>query len=144
MVRLEYAQAHTPTEEGSERVKWRKKTRSDAKGKGKGREQEAESEESEEEEKVSKRLGWIEKNIKEILKQQKEVIAQQDWLKRWVEMIWKDMDDMHLGMDGLYCEGESGESDELDELDELEENDWVAEVGELRAEDIEAMQNAEE
>jgi hypothetical protein len=29
-------------------------------------------------------------------------------------------------------------------LDESEENDWEAEVGELRAEKIESMQNAEE
>ena len=126
------------TEKGSERVKRRKKTRDDATSKGKGKEQEAEEEEAEEEERVLERLDRIEKSIKEVLKQQKEVIAQQDWLKRRVEMIWKDTDDMHLGMDGLYCEGESGESDEL------EENNWVAEVGELRAEKIEAMQNAEE
>ena len=98
----------------------------------------------EEEEKVSERLGRIEKNMKEVLKQQKEMIAQQDWLKRWVEMIWKDTDDMHLGMDGLYKKGESEESDESDELDQLEEHDWAAEIGELKAERIKARQNGEE
>src|ERR1700678_1246203 len=119
------------TEKGSEQVKQRRKTRDDTTSKGKGKEQEAESEEGGEEERVLEGLDRMEKSIKEVLKQQKEVIAQQDWLKRRVEMIWKDTDDMHLGMDGLYCEGESGESDESDELDESEENDWVAEVGEL-------------
>ena len=53
-------------------------------------------------------------------------------------MIWKDTDDMHLGMDGLYKKGESEESDEL------EEHDWAVEIGELKAERIKARQNGEE
>jgi hypothetical protein len=40
--------------------------------------------------------------MKEMIEQQKEVTAQQGWLKRWVEMIWKDTDDIHLGIYGLY------------------------------------------
>jgi hypothetical protein len=72
------------------------------------------------------------------------MIAQQRWLKRWVGMIWRDTDDMHLGMDDLYEAENSEESDTSDKLDESEEYDWVAEMGELRAEEIEAMQNEEE
>jgi hypothetical protein len=81
-------------EKESERVKRRKKTRDDAMGKGKEKEREAESEEAEEEENVSERLDCMEKNMKEMLVQQKEVITQQGWLKRQVEMIWKDTDDI--------------------------------------------------
>ena len=100
--------------------------------------------EAEEEESVSERLGQMEKIMKGMLKKQEEMIAQQRWLKWRVEMIWRDTDDLHDGMDGLYRVVESEESDESDESDESEEHDWVAEMGELGAEEIEAMQNAVE
>ena len=100
--------------------------------------------EAEEEESVSERLGQMEKIMKGMLKKQEEMIAQQRWLKWRVEMIWRDTDDLHDGMDGLYRVVESEESDESDESDESEEHDWLAEMGELGAEEIEAMQNAVE
>ena len=125
-------------EKGSERVKRRKKTENDAKGKGKEREQEVESEEAEEEESVPERLGRMETIMKGMVKKQEEMIVQQRWLKWRVEMIWRDTDDLHDGMDGLYRVVESEESDES------EEHDWLAEMGELGAEEIEAMQNAVE
>src|SRR6202522_2854283 len=118
------------TEEGSERVKRRKKTRNNAKGKGKEKEQEVESEEAEGEESVSERLGRMEEVMRGMVKKQEEMIAQQRWLKRRVGMIWRDTDDMHLGMDDLYEAEDSEESDESDESDELEEYDWAAEMGE--------------
>src|ERR1700678_505163 len=102
---------------------------------------EVESEEAEEEETVLERLGRMETIMKGMVKKQEELIAQQHWLKWWVEMIWRDMDDLHDGMDGLYRVVESEESDESDES---EEHDWLAEMGELGAEEIEAMQNAVE
>ena len=121
-------------EKGSERVKRRKKTEDDAKGKGKEKETEVESEEVEEEETVSERPGRMETIMKGMVKKQEELIAQQRWLKWRVEMIWRDTDDLHDGMDGLYRVGESEESDESGE------HDWLAEIGELGAEQIEAMQ----
>ena len=98
----------------------------------------------EEEETVSERLGRMETIMKGMVKKQEEMIAQQRWLKWRVEMIWRDTDDLHDGMDGLYHVGESEESDKSDESDESEEHDWLAEMGELGAEEIEAMQNAVE
>ena len=93
--------------------------------------------EAEEDEDVSERLGRMETIMKEMAKKQEELIAQQRWLKWRVEMIWRDTDDLHEGMDGLYRVGELEESDESEES---EEHDWLAEIGELGAEEIEAMQ----
>ena len=42
-----------------------------------------------------------------------DTVAQQDWLKQRVEMIWKDTDDMLLGMDGLYRVEDSEESHQV-------------------------------
>jgi hypothetical protein len=64
----------------------------------------------------------------------KELIAQQACLKRRVESIAADTDDIHLGMDALYNQEESSESDDSHES---EENDWEAELRELKAEEIE-------
>jgi hypothetical protein len=120
------------TEEESEWVKRQKKVRGETKGKRKAEEQEAESEE----EKVSERLDRMEGMLKKVLAQQKEMLEQQGRLKQRVDMIRHDIDNIHPGMDGLYDAEESSESSEL------EENNWEAELGKLRAEEIESMQNA--
>ena len=91
-------------------MKRRKKTENNAKGKGKEREQEVESEEAEEEETVSERLGRMETIMKGMVKKQEEMIVQQHWLKWRVEMIWRDTDDLHDDMDGLYRVVKSEES----------------------------------
>jgi hypothetical protein len=66
----------------------------------------------------------------------KEVIAQQGWLKRRMELIRKDTDDIHLGMDGLYKAEEVSELLELEELSELEEIESMQNEGSMETEEV--------
>ena|ERR1700678_2924742 len=112
------------TEELSERVKRSKKTTSKDETDSQVADQ---TENSPEQESTTNRLHRIEAMLKEL-------IAQQACLKRRVESIAADTDDIHLGMDALYNQEESSESDDSHES---EENDWEAELRELKAEEIE-------
>jgi hypothetical protein len=112
------------TEELSERVKRSKKTTSKDETDSQVADQ---TENSPEQESTTNRLHRIEAMLKEL-------IAQQACLKRRVESIAADTDDIHLGMDALYNQEESSKSDDSHVSDEI---DWQAELQELRAEEIE-------
>ena len=61
--------------------------------------------------------------------------AEEKTMKRLdrMELIRKDTDDIHLGMDGLY---KAEESSELSEMEELEEIESMQNAGSMETEEV--------
>ena len=53
-----------------------------------------------------------------------------------MELIRKDTDDIHLGMDGLYKAEELSELSEMEELEELEEIESMQNAGSMETEEV--------
>ena len=64
--------------------------------------------------------------------------AEEKTMKRLdrMELIRKDTDDIHLGMDGLYKAEESSELSEMEELEELEEIESMQNAGSMETEEV--------
>ena len=64
--------------------------------------------------------------------------AEEKTMKRLdrMELIRKDTDDIHLGMDGLYKVEELSELSEMEELEELEEIESMQNAGSMETEEV--------